>query len=243
MTEPGRLAEQLAGASRAALLLDGTPDSAVRFSSWFCAAWRGALTYDLTAEAFETWARVLDSPRIFAWWQGTAHGKRALPVEALARGLAGAARIESHNPGEWVPAESPPDTRSPAAGRLAVTWCMLRGDPAEVIDLIAMDPGRPAEHWLRTGLADVLPNADGLLALECGQRLRLFRYPLDWLAAGCPVGAFCILDWAGWAAENLLRELDAGTITVFCDDDAHAAELRGLARPKRAGLQLQVATA
>lgn len=237
MTEVGRTAELLAGPDRAALLLDGSPESGLRFSSWFCAAWRGSLSYELTSEAFLYWSLVVDRVRVLDWWRGAAGGKIALPVSALARGFAGAARIEIIDGWQWIPAEQP------ATGRQAIIWACLEGDPAGVLDLIAMDPADPAAYWLRTGLADVLPLANDLLALEAGQRLRLFRYPLDWLAAGCPAGAFCILDWTGWAAQSLLRELDAGAVTVFCDDDAHAAELRALARPKRAGLRLKVVTA
>lgn len=235
MTNAGRQAENLAGPKTCMLLLDGTPEASLQFSSWFCAGVRGGLEFGLTAEGMAAWSRVVDSDRAVRWWQGEAKGKMPLPLTTLARGFAGVARITLTRDGEWEPADPPEH------GDIAVTWCAARGDPAEALDLIAMDPVNPDRWWHRTGLVDVLPDDDDIDVLEKGQRIRLFRNPLSWLAAGCPLGSFCVLNWGGCAGLGLLQDIDDGRVTVVCDDDRHAADIRSMARPRRAAMHLQVA--
>ena len=221
--------------ARVAALLAGTAgESGADFWSWFDPAYRASPGCDILGAALEAWARVVNGADVLAWWESDRGGKIALPSALLRRGLAGAARIAPAEAGwfTFARAEAP-------AGEAVVTW--LAGGPAEGLDLLAMDPAAPARWWHLTACAEVLPGRRALSDLAPGQAIRLFEYPLAWLAAGCPDGAFCVLHWARPEAQALLADIEAGRFTVVCDSDDHVGRLQALARPRREPLRLRVA--
>ena len=232
MTDAGRKAEVLAGADRCGRILDGSPAAGLRFAGWFVPAWHGSCADPLLMEAFRGWARVLDDADAFDWWRAR------LPVECLSRGLFGVGRIETFSGGWWAPAEG-------RGGQPAVLAPVLAGDPAEALEVFALDPAAPGRWWRRTGLAGVLPGdwalrpdetADGTAA-----RLRIYETAWDWLAGGAAAGSACVLDWRADAARDLLADLDDGRVVAVCDDEGHARRLRARARPRRPDLALEVA--
>ena len=81
-----------------------------------------------------------------------------------------------------------------------------------LVDLVAVDLGRPDQCWRRRGEALVLGNAFLEIAGQGGAPVPIFRNPLTWLRSG---GAgVCILDF-GWARELLLdRELIAEDVEL-----------------------------
>ncbi|MDH3195534.1 MAG: hypothetical protein OEL78_04390 [Hyphomicrobiales bacterium] len=224
--------------ARVAELLMAAPDLKGHFWRWFEDAWRAAYLSapgdSLLAAGLEAWARVIGSEKALRWWKNPAGGKPALPPAALLRGLAGGAYVAPAEQGWFTPAApGRPD------GLRAITWTAM--DAGAGLDIVAMDPADPGRWWRRSCCADILPGRMTLDFLESGQDIRLFETPLAWLAAGCPPGGFCVLDWQSRTGQELLADIDAARYTVICDSDAHAKRLRALARPKRPALRLRVA--
>ena len=124
------------------------------------------------------------------------------------------------------------------AGRKAVILItdLIEGDEgAEIVDLLAFEPDRPDQWWLRLGIANWLAAYQLDRRTVCGlgaaplltpltmpdgytvEALHLHRDPLSWLRAGCR-GAVPLVP----EALNDLRFLDT---TVLCEDLAHAEEI------------------
>lgn len=205
--------------------------------SWAAALLGGGLS----GEAWYCWKRALDDAAIFAWL--TSEPGR-IPPAALRATLAGVGRAEPE--GEtWLPV--PPGERRGWPAVLLPVWA---GIPADCFDLLALDPADASRWAARTGNVPVL-SSDGLAGFEISPwreagppgaagRIRLYRYPLDWLRAQPEAHACCVLDWASGVARDLLRLVDDGCIAPVCCDDAHAAEIRAMARPKRPKLIVEV---
>ena len=230
-------AERLAGPGRCAVVLDGSADASAEFE-WFAGANDGALAGDeLLADALQAWGKVVDDPAVLAWWQeARKDGKPALPVQALRLAPVGVARIDLTQDG-WVQGD---------AGSMPVLlYCdMAEGSgPRGIgggIDLIAMDAADRTQWQRRTNLTSVLP-CDAIVGqIDLNWQLRLFEFPLDWLAAGMPPDSLCVLDWTGAPARELLRLIDGGDLIVVCDSHKAGRKLRRRVRPPRPPLQIVV---
>lgn len=110
------------------------------------------------------------------------------------------------------------DPGEPGAGE-AVLLPLLAGD-GRCVELLALDPDRPAHWWMRTGLVDWLGH--DLDDWETPAKVRLYRHPLDWLKAGgfAWPRRGCALDLRA----VLLRHGER--IAWVCDDEAHARSVR-----------------
>ncbi len=124
------------------------------------------------------------------------------------------------------------------------------------VDLLWLDRGEPSRWRAISGQAALLhwsPFGVGLEAAMAGERpLRLYRWPLDWLAAcharqrawqaaGLSLGpllpsmdlpegedgtiAACVLAWRSEAVRDLFT-FGGEAMTVACDDDAHGAAVK-----------------
>lgn len=230
------LAERIAGPERCAAVLDGSPAAALRFGAWFVPLWRGVMAGDwLAAEGLRAWDRLTAQPKVMDWFADAGAGP-GLDRQLPGAGPVGVMRIRAaprrfFEPAEW------------GEGEAALVWTVAAGDPAEGIDMIAMDPRDPARWWRRTGAAALLGREAELFDLAEGARIRLHEHPLGWLAGGAAPWSFCALDWAAWETRELLNAIGEGRITAVCDSDDHAARLRALARPRRAKLTIEVARA
>ncbi len=81
---------------------------------------------------------------------------------------------------------------------------------------------RPAQWWTRRGACPLL-GGDCLLDLWLGQRLRIHRTPLSWLAGDDSCGV-CVLRWS----EAVVHLINVPIIEVA--DRAHVAEVRARLR-------------
>lgn len=200
-------------------------------------AWHGGIEDDgLSREAWLAFWTAIDDPRIWDWLTGPA----AVPASAVRETLCGVLRAFPEGE-SWAPVDAPAGVRDGRAAIALPVW--IATDIARCVDLLALDPADPARWARRTGLAGVLARpADREIALtEPPARIRLHRYPLDWLRGGPAPGGYCILDWRSDDAADLLYLLDRGDLVAVCDDDAHARQLQRRVRPRRPKLRIEVA--
>ena len=97
-------------------------------------------------------------------------------------------------------------------------WIVPCMDGGDTVDLLAFKSDEPGRWWLRLGACPLL-GADALNDLWLGQRLRIHRTPLGWLA-GTDAAGVVVLRWT----EALQHLVSVPTIEV--EDEAHAAEIR-----------------
>lgn len=91
-------------------------------------------------------------------------------------------------------------------------------DAYELIDLLAFDPRKPEQWWLRVGAVPLL-GSDALGEQLLGKPLRVFKTPLAWLLAG--LDGVVILD-----LQRAFPDLSAAQYGLAAENPTHERELR-----------------
>ncbi len=142
-----------------------------------------------------------------------AHTDRLLNIGVRADNLplCGVARIRPEAEDFYVP-----DEHSDPAILLPVI------DDRQVVDLLCFQSSQPDVWWVRRGECPLL-GGDCINELWLGERLRLHKTPLSWLAGDDACGV-AVLQW-GPAIAHL-----ANVPILEVEDKAHRAEVRGKLR-------------
>ena len=101
-------------------------------------------------------------------------------------------------------------------GRPAIIVPVLDG--GELADLLAFDPRRSGQWFVRLGSVPLL-GADALADQLVGQRLHVYRTPLSWLQHGCD--GIVPLDFNRAAIDLVTAQYG-----IVAEDDAHVGELQ-----------------
>lgn len=91
-------------------------------------------------------------------------------------------------------------------------------DDDELVDLLAFDPRRKSEWFVRLG-SEPLLGASALSEQLLGKPLHIFRSPLTWLQASCDGIVILDINWA-------FIDLTTAPHGIVGEDDAHTDELR-----------------
>ncbi len=138
-----------------------------------------------------------------------AHTDRLLEIGVLPGNLSqcGAARIQPQDDGLYMP--------DPRGMSVILTPVV---DDHRVVDLLCFQSSQPDVWWVRRGACPLL-GGDCINELWLGERLRLHKTPLSWLAGDDDCGVV-VLQW-GPAIAHLVN-----VPVIEVEDEAHLREIR-----------------